>query len=92
MNRFKPGYIHPFFIFIFLSLYYGLIYLLQKVGINAGDFEDQYISELKYFIMMYIFNIIGAFIGWWIYKVVTKPKIKKIDLNNNVDSSELSEE
>ena len=37
--------------------------------------------------------LIGTFAGWWLYKMITKPRIKKIRLeSNSVDSSELSEE
>ena len=92
MKRFKPGYINPIFLITFLSLYYCLIYFMGKMGISIGEEEDKYIREFNYLMMMYAFNVIGSLVGWWIYKLVTRPKIKKIDLKNNLDSSELSEE
>ena len=65
---------------------------MGKMGISIGEEEDKYIREFNYLMMMYAFNVIGTLVGWWIYKLVTRPKIKKIDLKNNLDSSELSEE
>ena len=91
MKRFKPGYINPFFLILFFTLYYCLIHFLGNMGISVGELDAKYLIEIKYIIMIYIFNVFGALIGWWIYKIVTKPKMKKIDLKSS-NESELSEE
>ena len=65
---------------------------MGKLGIDFGEFFSKIIIEIKYIIPIYIVTIIGAFLGWWIYQIVTRPKIRKIDFRNKLDSSELSEE
>ena len=59
---------------------------------NIGDFPAERLAEIKFIIRIGIFTLIGAFGGWWFYKFLTKPKIRKINLSNSIGSSELSEE
>ena len=92
IKRYRPSYINPIFLILFLTLYYCIIYFLGKLGIDFGEFFLKNIIEIKYIIPIYIVTIIGAFLGWWIYQIVTRPKIRKIDFRNKLDSSELSEE
>ena len=92
IKRYRPSYINPIFLLLFLTLYYCIIYFLGKLGFEFGEFFSKLIIEIKYLVPTYIVTIIGAFLGWWIYQIVTRPKIRKIDLRNNLDSSELSEE
>ena len=92
IKRYRPSYINPIFLILFLTLYYCIIYFLGKLGIDFGEFFLKNIIEIKYIIPIYIVTIIGAFLGWWIYQIVTRPKIRKIDFKNKLDSSELSEE
>ena len=92
IKRYRPSYINPIFLILFLTLYYCIIYFLGKLGIDFGEFFSKIIIEIKYIIPIYIVTIIGAFLGWWIYQIVTRPKIRKIDFKNKLDSSELSEE
>ena len=92
IKRYRPSYINPIFLILFLTLYYCIIYFLGKLGIYFGEFFSKIIIEIKYIIPIYIVTIIGAFLGWWIYQIVTRPKIRKIDFKNKLDSSELSEE
>ena len=92
IKRNKPAYINPIFLILFLTLYYCLIHFLGKIGIEIGDFYSKYLLEIKYLIPIYASTLFGAFLGWWIYQIVTRPKVKKIDLKKNLDSSELSDE
>ena len=68
------------------------MHFLVKIGIGKDDIYMKYLLEIKYLVSIYASTIVGTFLGWWIYKIVTRSKIKKIDLNNTRDSSELSEE
>jgi len=92
IKRYRPSYINPIFLILFLTLYYCIIYFFGKLGLDFGEFFSKNIIEIKYFIPIYIVTVIGAFLGWWIYQIVTRPKIRKIDFKNKLDSSELSEE
>ena len=92
IKRYKPGYINPIFLIIFITLYYCCMHFLVKIGIGKDDIYMKYSLEIKYLVSIYVSTIVGTFLGWWIYKIVTRSKIKKIDLNNTRDSSELSEE
>ena len=91
IKRFKPLYLHIVFLLVGIITYYFIIFFFGKMGMNIGDFASERLSEIKFIIQLCIFTIIGACGGWWIYKFLTKPKIKKIDLNSSA-SSELSEE
>ena len=91
IKRFKPLYIHLILLLTVIITYYFIIYFFGKMGMNIGDFASERLSEIKFIIQLCIFTIIGAFGGWWVYKFLTKPKFKKIELNNSA-SSELSEE
>ena len=92
IKRFRPSYINPIFLILFLTLYYCIMYFLGKIGMGIEENYLKYLVEIKYLVPIYIATIVGAFLGWWIYKYVTRPKINKIDLKNKLDSSELSEE
>ena len=92
IKRYRPSYLNPIFLLLFLTLYYCIIHFLGKIGIGIEDNFLKYLFEIKYLVPIYIATIVGAFLGWWIYKIITRPKIKKIDLKNKLDSSELSEE
>ena len=59
---------------------------------DIGDFDSKNLIEIKFIIKLFIFSSIGAYGGWWLYKYITKPKIKKINLDSSVDSNDLSEE
>ena len=91
IKRFKPLYLHIILLLVGIITYYFIIYFFGKMGMNIGDFASERLSEIKFIIQLCIFTIIGAFGGWWLYKFLTKPKIKKIDLSSSA-SSELSEE
>ena len=91
IKRFKPLYLHIILLLFGIIAYYFIIYFFGKMGMNIGDFASERLSEIKFIIQLCIFTIIGAFGGWWVYKFLTKPKFKKIELNNSA-SSELSEE
>jgi hypothetical protein len=90
IKRFKPLYLHIILLLAGIITYYFIIYFFGKMGMNIGDFASERLSEIKFIIQLCIFTIIGAFGGWWLYKLLTKPKIK-INLESNT-SSELSEE
>ena len=59
---------------------------------DIGELETDILSEFRFIVPLGVFTLIGVFAGWWLYKFITKPRIKKIKLENKVDSSELSEE
>ena len=93
IKRYRPAYVNPFFLILFLILYYALIHFLGKMGMDIGEIEATKLSEIKFIIPLCLFTLIGTLIGWWLYKIITKPKIKKIRLESgSVGSSELSEE
>ncbi len=92
IKRYKPAYISPIILILFLICYYSLIHFLGKVGMNIGDFDSEHLSQIKFIIQLCLFSLIGSFGGWWLYKFITKPKIKKINLDSSADSNELSEE
>ena len=90
IKRFKPLYLNLIILLAIIIAYYFVIHFFGKMGMNIGDFASERLSEIKFIIQLCIFTIIGAFGGWWPYKFLTKPKIKKINLSSA--SSELSEE
>ena len=92
IKRYKPAYINPITIILLLIGYYSLIHFLGKMGMDIGDFDSERLTEIKFIIQLFIFSLIGTFFGWWLYKLITKPKIKKINLDSSADSNELSEE
>jgi hypothetical protein len=94
IKRYRPAYINPFFLVLFIILYYSLIHLLGKIGMDIGDFKSKHLVEIKFVIILCVSTLIGIFIGWWLYKFLTKPKAKKINIedNSSVSVSELSEE
>ena len=92
IKRFKPLYLHFILLILMIIGYYIIIYFFGKMGMNIGDFPSERLSEIKFIIRLCIFTIIGAMGGWWFYKFLTKPRIKKLNLNSSVSSSELSEE
>ena len=92
IKRYRPGYINPIFLILFLTLYFCVMYFMAKTGLGMNDAYIKYLLEIKFLGPIYIATILGTFLGWWIYKIVTRPKIRKIDLRNNLDSSELSED
>ena len=91
IKRYKPAYINPIFLILFLTIYYCIMYSLAKMGLG-NEFYRKYLLDIKFLGIIYFTTLFGAIFGWWMYKIVTRPKVKKIDLNNNIDSSELSEE
>lgn len=92
IKRYRPSYINPFFLILFIILYYSFIHFLGKMGMDIDDFQSNLLMEIKFIIQLCIFTLIGTFAGWWFYKFLTKPKIKKINIGSNASSSELSEE
>ena len=92
IKRYKPEYINPIMIIAFLIAYHGLIHFLGKMGMDIGDFPAESLQQFMFVVRLCIYTMIGSFAGWWLYKIMTKPKIKKINLESSVDSSELSEE
>ena len=92
IKRYKPEYINLIIIILFLILYYSLIHFFGNMGMNIGDFDSKNLIEIKFIIKLFIFSLIGSYGGWWLYKYITKPKIKKINLDSSVDSNDLSEE
>ena len=92
IKRYKPDYINPIFIILFLVSYYALLHYLGKMEMDIGDFESKSLIEVKFIMLLFIISLIGAFVGWWLYKSITKPKIKKINLDSSVNSNELSDE
>ena len=92
IKRYKPEYINPILIIAFLIAYHGLIHFLGKMGMDIGDFPAENLQQFMFVVKLCIYTTIGSFCGWWLYKVMTKPKIKKINLESSVDSSELSED
>ena len=92
IKRFKPLYLHFIILILVIVSYYIIIHFFGKMGMNIGDFASERLSEIKFIIRLFLFTTIGAMGGWWFYKFLTKPKIKKINLDNSVTSSELSEE
>ena len=91
IKRFKPLYLHLFTLLIILIIYYLIIYFFGKMGMNIGDFPSERLSQIKFIFQLAIFTILGSIGGWWLYRFLTKPKIKKINLSSSIDSSELSE-
>ena len=92
IKRFKPLYLHFIMLILVIVSYYIIIHFFGKMGMNIGNFASERLSEIKFIIRLFFFTTIGAMGGWWFYKFLTKPKIKKINLDNSVTSSELSEE
>ena len=92
IKRFKPLYLHFIILILVIVSYYIIIHFFGKMGMNIGDFASERLSEIKFIIRLFLITTIGAMGGWWFYKFLTKPKIKKINLDNSVTSSELSEE
>ena len=92
IKRYKPEYINPLILTGFLIAYHGMIHFFGKMGMDIGDFPAENLQQFMFVARLYLSTTIGSFIGWWIYKVMTKPKIKKINLDSSADSSELSEE
>ena len=92
IKRYKPSYINPIFIIIFLIFYHGLIHFFGKMGMDIGDFPSELLEQFKFILQLGILAMIGSLCGCWVYKVITKPKIKKINLESDADSNELSEE
>ena len=92
IKRYKPSYIHPITIILFLIVYYSLIHFLGKMGMDIGNFSSERLSEIKFIIQLFLFSLIGTFLGNWLYKFMTKPTIKKINLDSSADSNDLSEE
>ena len=92
IKRFKPLYLNLIILLGIIIAYYFVIHFFGKMGMNIGDFPAERLSEIKFIIRLGVFTIIGAFGGWWLYKFLTKPKIRKINLSNSIGSSELSEE
>ena len=72
--------------------YYSLIHFLGKMGMDIGNFSSERLSEIKFIIQLFLFSLIGTFLGNWLYKFMTKPTIKKINLDSSADSNDLSEE
>jgi len=91
IKRYKPTYINPILIIIFLVLYYTCINFFGNMGMNIGEFDAENLKEYPFILRLGTVSIFGAFLGWWLYKVITKPTIKKIKLDSSIDSSELSE-
>ena len=92
IKRYKPDYINPITIILLLIIYYVIIHFLGNMGMDIGDFDSERLTEIKFIIELFISSLIGTFFGWWLYKLITKPKIKKINLDSSADSNELSEE
>ena len=94
IKRYKPSYISPALIIIILLCYNALIYFLGRMGMDIGYFISESLKEIDFIMQLFVFSIIGTFGGWWLYKFMTKPKIKKINLDSSdsADSNELSEE
>ena len=92
IKRYRPSYINPIFLILFLSLYYIAMHFLGKLDIGIDGKYLKYILEIKFLVPICVATIFGTFLGWWIYKVITRPKVKKIDMKDNLDSSELSDE
>ena len=92
IKRFKPLYLNLFVLLFLITVYFAIIHFFGKMGMNIGDFPAERLSEIKFIIRLGVFTIIGAFGGWWLYKFLTKPKIRKINLSSSIGSSELSEE
>ena len=92
IKRYRPAYINPLFLLFFILIYFSFIHFLGKMGMDIGELESDILSEFRFIIPLGVFTLIGVFAGWWLYKFITKPKIKKIKLENKIDSSELSEE
>ena len=92
IKRFKPLYLNLIILLGIIIAYYFVIHFFGKMGMNIGDFPAERLSEIKFIIRLGVFTIIGAFGGWWLYKFLTKPKIRKINLSSSIGSSELSEE
>ena len=92
IKRYRPAYINPIFLLLFILIYFSFIHFLGKMGMDIGKLESDYLSDFKFIIPLSIFTLIGVFAGWWLYKFITKPRVTKIKLESNVDSSELSEE
>ena len=92
IKRYRPAYINPIFLILFILIYFSFIHFLGKMGMDIGELESDLLSEFRFIVPLGVFTLIGVFAGWWLYKFITKPRIKKIKLENKVDSSELSEE
>ena len=92
IKRFKPLYLNLIILLAIIIAYYFVIHFFGKMGMNIGDFASERLSEVKFIIQLVIFTTIGAVGGWWFYKFLTKPKIKRINLSKSVESSDLSEE
>ena len=92
IKRYKPEYISLIIIILFLILYYSLIHFFGNIGMDIGYFNSKNLIEIKFIVKLFTFSLIGSYGGWWLYKYITKPKIKKINLDSSVDSNDLSEE
>ena len=92
IKRYKPEYINPIMLFAILMAYHGLIHFLGKMGMDIGNFSAENLQQFMVVVKLFIYTIIGAFAGWWLYKVMTKPKIKKINLGSSTDTNELSDD
>ena len=92
IKRYKPEYLNPTMLFAFLMAYHGLIHFLGKMGMDIGNFSAENLKQFMVVVKLFIYTIIGSFAGWWFYKVMTKPKIKKINLGTSTDTNELSDD
>lgn len=92
IKRYRPSYINPIFLLLFILIYFSFIHFLGKMGMDIGELESERLADFKFIIAIGAFTLIGVFVGWWFYKLITKPKVKKIKLESNIDSSELSED
>ena len=92
IKRYRPAYINPVFLLLFIIIYFSFIHFLGKMGMDISELNSDLLSEFKFIVLLGVFTSIGVFAGWWLYKFITKPRVKKIQLENKVDSSELSEE
>ena len=91
IKRYKPAYAHLLLIIIVLIIYYAIVHFLGRMGMDIGYCISENLKDITFVIQLFIFSSIGAFIGWYLYKVITKPKIKKININSSVDSNELND-
>ena len=92
IKRYKPEYINPIMLIVFLMAYHGLIHFFGKMGMDIGNFSAENLQQFMLVVKLFIYTTIGSFAGWWLYKVMTKPKIKKINLGSSTDTNELSDD
>ena len=91
-KRNKPKYINLLYLVLFIFIYFFLIQCFVKIGINIDDVYDKHIHDYIFPFKFGLMSTLGAVIGWALYKLLTRKKAKKINLDSSIESNDISEE